>query len=199
MVACVLGAVDASGLTATIHFAPAGRERETRELCGPAYGYRAQVGGDLGARMEAAMGWAFSRGAASVLLIGGDLPLLTGKILRQAARELKNGEAVLGPAEDGGYYLLGLTARAFGPHVFRDMPWSTDTVAKRTRDALASAGTPPVLLPVLPDCDTVADLRRLARPPLRERLAGTAMEGFLAGLTADVFDQYPPFPVTRGV
>lgn len=191
MVACVLGAAAASGLPATVHFAPADRERETRALCGPCGAYHAQVAGDLGARMAAAMAWTYSRGAGSVVVLGGDLPLLTGEILRQAARELARNDAVLGPAEDGGYYLLGLRRGAFGPHVFRDMPWSTETVAKRTRDALEAAGTPPVLLPVLPDCDTVADLRRLALSPLRERLAGTPMNDFLAGLPADMFDQHP--------
>ena len=192
MVADVLAAVDASGLPLTVHFTPADREREVRELCGPGRRYRPQVAGDLGARLEAALEAAFAAGAGAALVIGCDLPLLTAAVLRQAARELARHPAVLGPATDGGYYLLGLTRPAFGPHPFRNMPWSTDTVARRTLDVLEAAGTPAVLLPALSDCDSADDLRRLARPPLRERLAGPAMARFLAGLPADVFDQTPP-------
>ena len=199
MVACVLTAAKASGLPTTVHFAPVEGEAAIREFCGPGYGYQTQVEGDLGARMAGAMDWSFARGAGAVVLIGGDVPLVTGGVLRQAARELEHGQAVLGPATDGGYYLLGLRRRAFGAHVFRDMPWSTEAVARRTRQALEAAGTPPALLPVLPDCDTVADLRRLALSPWRERLAGTPMNEFLTGLPAEMFDQHPRFPITGGM
>jgi len=199
MVACVLTAAAASGLPATVHFTPAEGEAAIRELCGPGYDYQIQVEGDLGARMAGAMEWSFTRGAGAVVLVGGDVPLVTGEVLRQAARVLEHGQAVLGPATDGGYYLLGLTRRAFGAHVFRDMPWSTAALARRTREALEAADTPPTLLPVLPDCDTVADLRRLALSPWRERLAGTPMNEFLSGLPAEMFDQHPRFPITGGM
>ena len=199
MVACVLAAAEASGLPATVHFAPDEGEAAIREFCGPGYGYQIQVEGDLGARMAGAMAWNFARGAGAVVLVGGDVPLVTGGVLRQAARELEHGQAVLGPATDGGYYLLGIRRRAFGAHVFRDMPWSTAAVAQRTLEALEAAGTPAALLPVLPDCDTVADLRRLALSPWRERLAGTPMDEFLSGLPAEIFDQHPRFPITGGM
>lgn len=199
MVACVLAAARDSGLPATVHLAPAEGEAAIRELCGPGYGYEVQVEGDLGARMAGAMEWSFTRGAGAVVLVGGDVPLVTGEVLRQAARELEHGQAVLGPATDGGYYLLGITRRAFGAHVFRDMPWSTAAVARRTCETLEAAGTPPALLPVLPDCDTVADLRRLALSPWRERLAGTPMNEFLTGLPAEMFDQHPRFLLTGGM
>lgn len=191
MVTDVLASVDASGLPVTVHFTPADREDSVRELCGPDRDFRPQVAGDLGARMEAALGTAFAAGARAAMVIGCDLPLLTGALLRRAARALVRHPAVLGPAADGGYYLLGLTPFALDPWLFRDMPWSTDAVAARTLDALEANGVPAALLPVLPDCDTVADLDRLARPPLRGRLAGTAMERFLCGLPAVMFDQTP--------
>ena len=116
----------------------------------------------------------------AALLIGSDLPLLTGRLLRQAAALLTENQAVLGPADDGGYYLIGFTRAGYLPDVFRNMPWSTPAVAAVTLARLADAGRATALLPPLPDCDVAADLTRLAGAPLRERLAGTPFGRFLA-------------------
>lgn len=181
MTATVLAAADASKLPTTIVFAPAGHLDGVAGLCGRQRRYRPQADGDLGARMDAALARALADGAEAALLVGSDLPLLTAAGLLQAARELKRSEAVLGPAVDGGYYLIGFTRAGYLPGVFADMPWSTADVADLTLARLAAGGRDTALLPVLPDCDDATDLARLAAPPWRQRLAGTPFGRFLAG------------------
>lgn len=180
MVANVLAAADASGLPTTLVYAPADALEQVTALCGRQRRYLPQTGDDLGARMDAALARAFADGAEAALLIGSDLPLLTGRLLRQAAALLTENQAVLGPADDGGYYLIGFTRAGYLPDVFRAMPWSTPAVAALTLTRLADAGRATALLPSLPDCDEAADLTRLAGAPLRERLAGTPFGRFLA-------------------
>ena len=87
--------------------------------------------GDLGARMLAAV----AATATSTIVIGTDCPALTPDHLRTAADILRGGtDAVIIPAEDGGYVLIGLRAPA--PALFSNMPWSTPTVMKETRRRL---------------------------------------------------------------
>lgn len=191
LVAGVLAAAAGSGLPATIFYAPAGEEAAMRELCGPGWTLAPQAAGDLGARMAAAMTAAFAAGAAGALVVGGDLPLVSAALLAGAGAALQDHDAVLGPALDGGYYALGLTRAGFLPDVFAAMPWSTPAVFARTRDVLAAAGRRVALLPALPDCDTADDLRRLARPPWRARLAGTPFGAFLARCPGVPFDHDP--------
>lgn len=111
-----------------------------------------QGDGDLGARMQRAAL------PAPVLFIGSDLPDLSAAHLMQAATHLKHGRDVIGPAEDGGYWALGLVAPA--DDLFQDMPWSTDLVFARTLERLRAHGREPAILPTLADCDVPEDLAR---------------------------------------
>ena len=113
-----------------------------------------QQGADLGERMERAFAQAF-QGADKVLIIGSDCPGIRPLLLEQAFDALDEHDAVLGPAEDGGYYLLGL--RQMVPALFRDMAWSVESVAQETRDRLRAAGCSLYELPVLRDVDYLAD------------------------------------------
>ena len=189
MVANVLSAVDACGLPATIVYTPEADREAVAELCGPARRWQPQAPGDLGMRMADALSRAFADGAQKAVLIGSDLPLLTPPLLRQAVHILATRQAVLGPAADGGYWLIGFRREGFLPDVFTDMPWSTPAVAALTLTRLAAAGRTRGLLPTLPDCDTPADLARLAGPPWRERLEATPFGRFLAQGSAAMFDQ----------
>lgn len=92
------------------------------------------------------------------LFIGADAPDLTPALLRNAADALIHAPAVIGPAEDGGYWLLGL-AHAIDD-VFVGIDWSTELVCAQTKARLAAAGVDPVLLPELADCDRPEDLAR---------------------------------------
>ena len=96
---------------------------------------------------------------------------------------------MLGPAQDGGYWLIGFTRAGFAPEVFVDMPWSTAAVAGLTRSRLAAAGRGVAELATLPDCDEAADLARLAGPPWRQALDGTPFGQFLEAAPAGLFDQ----------
>ena len=107
-----------------------------------------QGDGDLGARMM--------RVEAPALLIGSDCPGITAPLLRAAAGALEDRRVVLGPANDGGYYLIGY--REPVPFLFEDMEWSTPKVLPETLARLAARGHGPAILPELADIDTAEDL-----------------------------------------
>ncbi|MDX6770175.1 MAG: TIGR04282 family arsenosugar biosynthesis glycosyltransferase [Elusimicrobiota bacterium] len=120
-----------------------------------------QADGDLGARLIAAFDRAFRAGAEKVVVIGSDCPDLDPDILRQALARLDDAEVVLGPAEDGGYYLVGL--RAPKPHLFMKMEWSNAFVFERTLERLRLRGESFAVLPERADVDTFGDLKSLSR------------------------------------
>ncbi len=120
---------------------------------------RLQRGDDLGGRMSFAFENVLEK-ASSAVLVGSDCAELSGADLRWASEALKNGcEAVLGPAEDGGYVLIGLS-RPF-PELFVDMPWGTENVLEITRERLRRKGWRWRELPVRHDVDRPEDLERL--------------------------------------
>lgn len=129
-----------------------------QEWVGREHASMPQHGKDLGERMEYAFSQAFSEGFTRAVLVGSDIPDLTSSLMRQAFRYLESAHAVLGPAADGGYYLIGFRSDSFLPAAFKGMDWSTDSVFKKTRDVLESAGLSVSLLPELCDLDTADDL-----------------------------------------
>lgn len=116
----------------------------------------AQVGDDLGQRMHRAMVVALSR-HARCLIIGTDCPALTTAHLAEAAAALQSHDVVLGPAEDGGYVLIGLTRPR--PDLFEGIAWGSNTVLPATRQRIRAAGLRLHELPALPDLDTPDDYR----------------------------------------
>jgi rSAM/selenodomain-associated transferase 1 len=121
----------------------------------------AQRGEDLGARLESAASRAFARGFGPVVLLGTDSPTLPASFVETALASLSAGESdvALGPAEDGGYYLVGL--RRFFPGLFRGVEWSTPLVYLQTARNAARASLRVLELPRWYDVDTHADLLRL--------------------------------------
>ncbi len=115
-----------------------------------------QQGQDLGARMQNALELAFRQGARKVVLVGSDLPHLELKHLTDAFAALDTTPAVVGPATDGGYYLIGLTQMV--PRLFDNIAWSTGEVLSSTRARLQDAGFAWQELPALNDLDTIEDL-----------------------------------------
>lgn len=118
-------------------------------------GLRVQQGDDLGARMAHAAAQGLGR-ADAVVLLGTDCPWLTPQRLGQALELLAMSDAVLGPARDGGYVLLGLKRTA--PSLFAGMPWGTARVAALTRRRMAGLGWHWRELPMLSDLDRPQDL-----------------------------------------
>jgi rSAM/selenodomain-associated transferase 1 len=122
----------------------------------------AQRGADLGARLFNALSDA-AREAPYVAAVGSDHPTLPLAIVEEAFAALEAGaEVVLGPAEDGGYYLIALAAERVSPHLFTDIPWSTERVLEATLERCRELGLTPHLLQPASDVDTPADLARLA-------------------------------------
>ncbi|MFZ9509553.1 MAG: TIGR04282 family arsenosugar biosynthesis glycosyltransferase, partial [Burkholderiaceae bacterium] len=129
---------------------------------GDALQWHEQPGGDLGARMAHAFATHFSaHPGLPLLLIGTDCPPLAPGHLLAAAGALEQHDAVLIPAEDGGYVLIGL--RRPCPAVFEGVAWSTGGVLAQTRDRLRDAGLRWHELPTLWDVDTPDDWARLQR------------------------------------
>ncbi len=128
---------------------------------GGGFSYRAQGGGDLGVRMQRAFADHFAAGATAVAIIGADCPGLDADILDQAFAALAQQTVVFGPAQDGGYYLVGL--RQPLPDLFQDVPWGTGAVLQRSLKKVRRRGLPPTLLPWLRDVDRPRDLPSWAR------------------------------------
>lgn len=139
-----------------VHYTPAPAGDAVAGWLGAGPEYLPQRGATLGARMERAFHQAFTDGFERVVIVGSDLPGLTARHLQEALALLDAHPAVIGPARDGGYWLLGLRRPA--PELFRDVPWSTATVFPETMRRLRALGLRPALLPELADVDEPADL-----------------------------------------
>ncbi len=115
-----------------------------------------QVESDLGGRMQNAFELLFDKGYERIVIIGSDCYELTSAIIEDAFNKLETSEVVIGPAKDGGYYLLGLTRPI--PALFTGITWSTNTVYTSTVKVLNSLGISYDTTPVLSDIDTEDDL-----------------------------------------
>ncbi len=115
-----------------------------------------QQGDDLGQRMAGALGDALADGARRAVLIGTDVPGLDAALLASAFERLADYDVVLGPARDGGYYLVGLRRPA--PGLFQGIPWGTGRVLQHTLHAARTLGLSHTLLDELQDVDTPEDL-----------------------------------------
>lgn len=115
-----------------------------------------QPRGDLGARLRAAFRGAFRSGALRAVAIGTDCPALRRRHLDEAFRRLRGTDAVLGPAADGGYYLLGLARPV--PGLFDRIAWGGPRVLRQTLGRLRLAGIRAWVLPALRDVDEARDM-----------------------------------------
>jgi rSAM/selenodomain-associated transferase 1 len=159
-----------------VFFDPPGALEEMRAWL-PGVRLLPQGSGDLGERMADAFARAFARGARRVAIVGTDVPGVTRETILAALSALDAADVALGPAEDGGYWLLAL--REPRPELFAGIAWSTETVAAETRSRAAASRLWLRELPALRDLDTHDDLRGLwphleglleVRPALREAL-----------------------------
>lgn len=129
---------------------------------GPAPGVR-QVGDDLGERLHHALAEA-GRVYDTVAALGSDHPHVRMSRIEKAFARLETGSpVVLGPAEDGGYYLVGVRSEALQPELFQGIAWSTDEVLRETLDRCRELGLEPSFLAQGWDVDRPQDLARLAR------------------------------------
>jgi hypothetical protein len=151
-----------------VFFTPPSALRACRTLCRRSSGrlpggieFRPQASGALGRRLRTAFAELFGAGASEAILVGSDCPTLHVGVLTDAIGALRRCDLVLGPSEDGGYYLIGM--RQPQPDLFRRVPWSTDRVLEITLRRARSRRLRTVVLPHLRDVDDVADLDCLGR------------------------------------
>jgi len=130
-----------------------GSSEAMRERYGGDFAYTDQGDGDLGQRLSRAAAEASSR---PIVIVGTDCPGISADILDAAFAALSDHDIVLGPALDGGYYLVG--CRVFVPALFQGIRWSTSEVLAQTRDAASRAGLSCALLQPLADVDVPDDL-----------------------------------------
>ena len=140
-----------SGQPVTVHYTGA-EEADFRKWLGDGAALEPQPEGDLTARLLAA------QIDGPHIFFGADTPDLSLNIVQQAIAALANHAVTIGPAEDGGYYLIGMQKPL--PALFIDMPWSTENVLPTTLARLQDMGIAPHILPALSDCDRPEDLER---------------------------------------
>lgn len=118
-----------------------------------------QKGGGLGERLHNAFRWTYAQGYRRTVLIGSDSPQISVDTITEANRALDKADVTLGPAEDGGYYMIAMRR----PHdVFQGIPMSTDVVLRMTVELAQSQGLEVSLQETLFDIDELSDLERLA-------------------------------------
>jgi rSAM/selenodomain-associated transferase 1 len=155
MLVDTLAAVAASGADPWLCFTPSGA-RDRLAALAPGFRLLPQSGGDLGDRLAALMHDLLASGAPQAAIIGADTPHIPPRTFHAAFAMLDDVDIVLGPALDGGYYLVG--AKAPAPELFHGIPMSTDVVLGLTLERAARAGLRIGLLPHLRDLDRADDL-----------------------------------------
>lgn len=142
-----------------LHYAPEAAGVELTGWLGSDRRLEPQRGADLGERMSNAFRSAFESGYERAVIVGSDVPALTGRIVRAGLSALHRHDVALGPSRDGGYYLIGLSEAH--PELFSRMRWSTRGVGAETVRRVKRLGLTRCDLPVLEDIDTYASLLRL--------------------------------------
>jgi len=144
-----------------LRFTPDDARAELTSLGRPNWSYRPQGGGDLGDRLIRSFAEGFAAGARRIVVIGSDCPWLTAEDLSAAWLALETADVVVGPADDGGYWLIGL--RRPQPELFRGVGWGGATVLAETQRRAELRGLQSRLLRQLPDVDTAADWQAYQR------------------------------------
>ena len=145
-----------------VFYTPEGDLTELRRLCGDKI-FLPQRGVGLGERMDRAIREVLARGYASSLLLGSDVPLVTEKDIEAASERLLTNDVVLGPTEDGGYWLIGLKRPC--SQIFTRQPYGTADAFTAARTACERAGLSLAVGPLLRDIDLIEDLRHYAKCP----------------------------------
>jgi uncharacterized protein len=144
-----------------VYFHPPESGDAISKWLGKNYTYAPQKGVDLGDRMKNTFKEAFAKGFTKAVLIGSDVPDMENVLLDAAFSALDLNDAVIGPAYDGGYYLIGFRHNSFLPEVFKGISWGTNTVLKDTLKILRDNNYKVHFLPELRDVDTIEDLKAL--------------------------------------
>ncbi len=162
-----LASIDAHRL---LVFTPPDAESFFEEVAKGRFTLAAQGEGDLGERMAALLTHQLAAGAKTVVIVGTDSPTLPLAFIEQAFRELERVDVVLGPATDGGYYLIGCAGAV--PPLFEGIAWGSSHVLQQTMNRLDDRSWRLTLLPPWYDVDTLDDWRMLQGHVAALRRAG---------------------------
>jgi rSAM/selenodomain-associated transferase 1 len=144
-----------------IFFDPPNDEDNFKNWLGSSYDYAPQQGSDLGQKMKNAFHHVFTEGFSKAVAIGSDSPDLPKEYIDLAFKAIDSHDAVIGPAGDGGYYLLGFSKESFLMEAFEDIEWSSSDVCDQTVNIMERRSKKVYLLPQWYDVDTPADLKAL--------------------------------------
>ena len=166
-------------------YSPASSEEEFDELLPESFSLLSQSRGALGDRIFHAASSLLSAGYTAVCVIGSDSPTMPAETLDRAMAVLRQpgDRVVLGPADDGGYYLIGL--KSPHPRLFQDIDWSTDRVLRQTVDRADEQGLEVQLLPSWYDIDDARSLNRACH----ELLSSNPNSGYPAPHTRDYLER----------
>jgi len=122
-----------------------------------------QIQGDLGEKMHHCIDILLTKGWANVIVIGSDIPSLSKKILNQAIEMLEDNcvDTIIGPAGDGGYYLIGFNQQSYNKSIFESIDWGSPNVYNQTMTKLDGLANQTGILPTLNDIDTFEDLKNI--------------------------------------
>jgi rSAM/selenodomain-associated transferase 1 len=157
----ILTTIQSINIPFIICFYPPDKESSVMNWLGSHYSYQKQQGIDIGERMKDSFKKTFSQGYQKVVLIGSDIPDLPSEILISAFSLLNKYDVVLGPSEDGGYYLIGFTNTGFSPQIFHNISWNTNLVFEQTINIVKEQEGQVHLLPTWNDIDTISDLKKM--------------------------------------
>jgi uncharacterized protein len=172
------------GTDILVYFTPEEKQKEIIDWLGYSLPVFPQSGNNVGERMSNAFREQFKAGYRRLILIGSDIPHIPSEYLLKALDSLESHSPeldspekerpVIGPASDGGYYLIGFDYKNFLPSVFEGINWSTDSVFNETLKVFEKYGLTPSVLPVLSDIDTADDLRKILHEAEISELPETA-------------------------
>lgn len=161
MIDHLMPAVRATGYSVELRHTPDDAGAEVSRWREPGWDLAPQGDGDLGARLERAFAASVAAGYERTLAIGTDCPYLTAHDLREAATSLNSRAVVIGPALDGGYWLIGM--RGLHPELFRAIPWSSAEVTTATLQRAQASHLAVHRLRELEDIDTLPDWEAFER------------------------------------
>ena len=142
-----------------VAYTPAGAEAYFRRVVPDGFALLPQVGASLGERLNNALGHCLANGYGKAVIMNSDGPTLPAAFLQQAFARLDEADVVLGPDDDGGYYLVGL--RQPQPALFEGIAWSTERVVVQTLGRIREQSLTVAVLPEWYDVDRPEDVRRI--------------------------------------
>ena len=161
-----------------VAFTPAERRRDFQNMfADDSFWFPQIASADLGQRIHHAVKTVLARGHRGVLTLGSDSPSLPVQYLREAVRALREYDLVLGPAEDGGYYLIGLKSTPVA--LFENIAWSTCQVFAQTRAAAQGLGLSVSILPEWYDVDEETTLRKYCQTEVLPQPLAMELQPFL--------------------